>query len=93
MFQKLKLCYLSQADGTVFFLQGTWEPAKEGVSFTSSTFRPGTSDWHYREVKVELELVYLLADWSVRINIVSKKRDDEVGGDDVGILLPVNRAL
>jgi len=25
-------------------------------------------------------LVYLLADWAVRINIISKKRDDEVGG-------------
>jgi hypothetical protein len=26
---------------------------------------------------VELELVYLLADWAVNINIVSKPRDDE----------------
>jgi hypothetical protein len=79
LFQKLKSCYISQADGTVLYLQGTWEPAKEGASFTTSTFRPGTTDWRYREVKVELELVYLLADWAVRINIVSKKRDDEVG--------------
>jgi hypothetical protein len=80
LFQKLKGCYISQADGTVLYLQGTWEPAKEGAPFTTSTFRPGTTDWRYREVKVELELVYLLADWAVRINIVSKKRDDEVGG-------------
>jgi hypothetical protein len=39
-----------------------------------------TGDWRYKEVKVELELVYLLADWAVNINIVSKRRDDEIGG-------------
>jgi hypothetical protein len=39
-----------------------------------------TGDWRYKDVKVELELVYLLADWAVNINIVSKLRDDEVGG-------------
>jgi hypothetical protein len=38
-----------------------------------------TGDWRYKDVKVELELVYLLADWAVNINIVSKLRDDEVG--------------
>ena len=36
----------------------------------------------YGEVRVELELVYLLADWGVHINIVSKKADDAVGGTD-----------
>jgi hypothetical protein len=30
-------------------------------------------------VKVELELVYQLADWAVNINIVTKRPDDEVG--------------
>jgi hypothetical protein len=30
-------------------------------------------------VKIEIELVYLLADWAVNINIHTKKRDDEVG--------------
>jgi hypothetical protein len=49
-------------------------------SFTTSTLRLMTGDWRYKDVKVELELVYLLADWAVNINIVSKLRDDEVGG-------------
>lgn len=79
LFRKLQGCYITLADGNIVYLQGTWEPAKESAAFTTSTFRITTSDWRYREVKVELELVYLLADWAVHINIVSKKPDDEIG--------------
>ena len=80
VFRKLQGCYVRSVDGSVIYLTGDWEPAKEGASFTTSTLRLLTGDYRYKEVKVELELVYLLADWAVRLNIVSKRRDDEPGG-------------
>ncbi len=83
LFRQLKACYLKLVDGSIIYLNGDWEPAKESSAFTTSTLRLTTGDWRYRDVKVELELVYRLADWAVNINIVSKKRDDEVGGKGV----------
>jgi hypothetical protein len=83
LFRKLQGCYLRLVDGSVVYLKGDWEPAKEGASFTTSTLRLMTGDWRYKDVKVELELVYQLADWAIHINIVTKKRDDEVGGRGV----------
>ena len=80
LYQQLQTCYISLADGNIVYLKGKWEPAKDGAAFTTSTFTLPIDDWRYSEVKIELELVYLLADWTVHINIVSKKRDDEVGG-------------
>ena len=80
LFRRLQGCYLKLVDGSVFYLAGDWEPATEEASFTTSTLRVKTGDERYREVKVELELVFLVTDWAVQINIVSKKRDDEVGG-------------
>jgi hypothetical protein len=85
LFRKLQRFYLRLVDGSIFYLNGDWEPAAEGASFTTSTLRLSTGDWRYKEVKVEIELAYLMPDWVVRINIVSKKRDDEVGGRDVSI--------
>jgi hypothetical protein len=81
LYRQLQTCYVQLADSSVFYLEGVWEPAREGVAFTTSTLRLRMGDPQYKEVKVELELVYQLADWAVNINIVSKKRDDEVGGD------------
>ena len=72
---------MTLADSSQILLEGNWEPAKEGVAFATSTLRLKTDDWRYREVKIDVELVYQLADWAVQINIVSKKPDDEVGGD------------
>ncbi len=80
LFRKLQGCYVRLVDGSVVYLSGEWEPVKKGASFTTSTLRLVTGDVRYKEVKVELELAYELADWAVRINIVSKRRDDEVGG-------------
>ncbi len=84
LYRQLKTCYVKLVDGSIIYLDGQWEPAKSGASFTTSTLRLVTGAWQYREVKVELELVYLMADWAVNINIVSKRRDDEVGngGED-----------
>jgi hypothetical protein len=82
LYQKLAACQIQLVDGSIVYLKGKWEPVKDGASFTTSVFRLDTVDWHYSEVRVELELVYLLADWGVHINIVSKKDDDAVGGTD-----------
>jgi hypothetical protein len=79
LFQQLKVCYLRMPDGSIYYLEGTWEPAREGVTFTTSTLKLRTADQRFRDVEVELELVYQLADWAVNINIVTKKPDNEVG--------------
>ena len=76
LYRQLKGCYMRLQDSSLAYLSGDWNPAKEEAPFTSSTFRLGIDDWRYREVQVEVELVYLLADWAVRINIVSKPPDD-----------------
>jgi hypothetical protein len=82
LYKKLEHCYLRLVDGSIIYLQGVWEPARVEAPFTTSTLRLTTGDWRYKEVKVELELVYLLAEWGVNINILTKKRDDEVGGNE-----------
>lgn len=79
LFQLLKTCYVRMPDGSVYYLEGTWEPAREGMRFTTSTLRVRTDDQRYRDVLVQLELVNDFADWAVRIDIVTKRSDDEVG--------------
>lgn len=83
LYQQLKACQMTLADSSVVPLEGDWEPAKEGAAFTTSTLRLKTNDWRYRDVRIDLELVYQLAAWAVQINIVSKKPDDMVGGGEV----------
>jgi len=82
LFRRLKGCYLRLVDGSKFFLAGDWEPATQEAPFTTSTLRIQTGDERYREVKVEVELIFLVTDWAVNVNIVSKKRDDQVGGTE-----------
>ena len=76
LYHQLKGCYMRLQDSSLVYLKGDWNPATQEASFTSSTLRLGIDDWRYREVQVDVELVYLLADWAVRINIVSKPPDD-----------------
>ena len=80
LYRKLQRCYLRLVDGSMIYLQGEWEPAKEEAPFTTSTLRLTTGDWRYKDAKIEIELVFLIAEWDVNVNIISKKRDDEVGG-------------
>jgi hypothetical protein len=79
LYQQLKTCYVRLPDSSIYYLDGTWAPAREGIAFTTTTLKLKTDDQRYRDVKVELELVYQLADWAVDINIVTKRPDDEVG--------------
>lgn len=85
LYKKLQRCYVRLVDGSVIYVSGVWEPAKEEAAFTTSTLRLATGDWRYKEVKIELEIVYLLTEWTININIITKKRDDEVGGGQVGV--------
>lgn len=80
LYRKLERCYITLVDGSLVYLQGVWQPAREGAPFTTSTLHLNTADPRYREVKVEIEMVYLLAEWGININIITKKRDDEIGG-------------
>jgi hypothetical protein len=78
LYKRLTNCYLRLADSSLIFLKGKWEPARESISFTTSSFRLGTGDPRYKDMRVELELVYQISEWAVNINIISK-RDDEAG--------------
>jgi len=79
LYGKLQQCYIQLVDGTVVYLKGSWSPAKEGAAFTTSILRLAVNDQRYREVRVELELVYELAQWGVSINIYNKREDDDAG--------------
>jgi hypothetical protein len=83
LFQKLQHCYVRLVDGSIINLTGDWESPKDGVPFATCTLRLATGDERYKEVMVQLELAYQLADWAVNINIVSKRPDDEVGSKAV----------
>ncbi|HEV2481375.1 MAG TPA: hypothetical protein VGS79_17000 [Puia sp.] len=83
LYQQLKACHMTLGDSSLILLEGNWEPAKEGVAFATSTLRLKTDDWRYREVQIDVDLVYQLTDWTVQINIVSKRPDDAVGGGEV----------
>jgi hypothetical protein len=85
LYKKLQRCYVRLVDGSLVYVSGVWEPAKEEAAFTTSTLRLTTGDWRYKDVKIELEIVYLLTEWTININIITKKRDDEVGGGQVGV--------
>jgi hypothetical protein len=85
LYHQLQQCYMQLVDGTIVYLKGVWEPAKEGAAFTTSTLTISVDDARYEEVKVEVELVYKLAEWGVNINIFSKKPDDEAGSGTAGL--------
>ncbi|MDR3713007.1 MAG: hypothetical protein P4L51_09355 [Puia sp.] len=76
LYRKLQRCYLKLADGSLLFLKGEWRPAKEEAPFTTSALKLQTGDPRYKYLTIEVELVYLVSDWVININIMSKKPDD-----------------
>ena len=76
LFRQLKSSYVRMVDGSKIYLNGDCTLASEENAFTVTTMRLATYDWRYRNVKVELELLYKLSNWEININIVSKERDD-----------------
>lgn len=75
LYNRLKSCYLKLSDGSSIYLKGEWEEPKTEKTFTVSTFRLASTDLRYRELKVDLEILYQLDQWVVNINVVSKKND------------------
>lgn len=83
LYRQLKTCHMTLGDSSVIVLEGDWQAPSAGAAFTTSTLRLKTDDWRYQDVRIDLELVYQLANWAVQINVVSKKPDDMPGGGEV----------
>ena len=77
LYRKLQQCYIQLPGGSIIYLKGNWEPAKDGAAFTTSTLQLSVDDQRYRELRISLELVYQLAEWGVNINIYNNKDKDE----------------
>jgi hypothetical protein len=82
LFLKLQGCYVMMTDSSLAGLQGIWEPARKDMAFTSSRFHIRTRSVLFREVRVEIELVYLMADWAVNINVYNKREDEVAEGGE-----------
>lgn len=80
-YQQLKQCHLRMVDGSVYYLAGDYEPASESLDFVTTAFRIQTADERFREFHVELELLYQMDEWIVNVNMVSKKKDNEIRPD------------
>jgi len=77
-FKQLNNSSIRLVDGSAIYLKGVFESAKEEAAFTTSTLKLQTGDDRFKNVKVEIEILYNMPEWVVYINIVSKERDDEV---------------
>ena len=75
LYKHLKACYLKLNDGSSIFLKADLEEPKEDKKFTVTSFKLASTDLRYRELKVELELLYRMSEWEININVVSKKKD------------------
>jgi hypothetical protein len=71
-------------DGSILFLKGNYEAPKEELQFVTSALRLQTGDDRYKNLKVELELLYEMSDWVININVVTKEDDDKVRPDWMG---------
>lgn len=75
LYKHLKACYLKLNDGSSIFLKATLETPSEDKKFTVTSFKLATTDLRFRELKVELELLYRIGEWEININVVNKKKD------------------
>jgi hypothetical protein len=81
LYHELKACKMKTTDGSAYFLAGHFEEPAEELDFITSKLVIETPDERYHEFSIELELIYELDHWVVRVNLVSKKRDNEVRPD------------
>lgn len=84
LYHQLNHCRLKMVDGSLYYLEGDYEEASEGMDFITTALKLQTSDERFREFYVELELLYKLDEWVVNVNMVSKKKDSEVRPDWMG---------
>jgi hypothetical protein len=78
LFRTLKGCHLKMSDGSVYYLDGKFEEATDDMPFVSSALTVQSADERYKDFKVEIELLYQVDKWVININMVSKKKDDEI---------------
>jgi hypothetical protein len=78
LFHQLKGCHLRMSDGSVYYLDGKYEDATEAMPFVSSSLAIQTADERFKNFKVEIELLYQVDKWVININMVTKKKDDEI---------------
>ena len=76
LYRQLKGCYLKLVDGSVIYLKGEYEEPTEEKDFSTSDFKLETGDHRYKDVKIELELLYVFPEWEVNINVISKQKDN-----------------
>lgn len=74
-YNRLKSCYLTLRDGSSIYIKGDWNEPSDEKKFTVTTFRLNTTDLRYRELQVNLELLFELQEWVVNINVSNKKKD------------------
>ena len=79
LYRQVKTCRLTLVDGSVVYIDGEWETPREENKFTMSTLKVVTGDPRYREVKIDVEMIYQFPEWVVNVNIVSKKKDSLEG--------------
>ncbi len=79
LYRQLKNCYLRLVDGSIIYLNAEWEAPTEEKPFVMSTLRLATGDERYKEMKIDLEMVYQFPEWTININVVGKK-DDSLKG-------------
>jgi hypothetical protein len=79
LYRQLKNCYLRLVDGSLIYLDAEWEAPTEEKSFVMSSFRLITGDERYKEMKIDLEMVYQFPEWTININVAGKK-DDSLKG-------------
>ncbi|WEK33747.1 MAG: hypothetical protein P0Y53_14745 [Candidatus Pseudobacter hemicellulosilyticus] len=83
LFHQLKGCRLRMVDGSAYFLDGQLDPPGEDADFIISMLKLQTADERFREFKVELELQYKMdfQEWVISINMVSRKKDEDMRPD------------
>lgn len=84
IFHDLKRCALPFVDGSVFYLEGSFESASEDRIFVTSELRLGIPDFRYYRFRVQVELLYKIDQWVVNLNMSDKKSDTEIGPDTIG---------
>lgn len=84
IFQDLKKCSLPAVDGSLFYLQGSFEPASEDRIFITSELHINLPDFRFDRFRIQVELLYQIDQWVVNISMMNKKEDSEIGPDIIG---------
>lgn len=75
LYKQLKATQLRLVDGSIIFVSGEFDTPAEEKDILMSTLRLNTGDKRYKDVKMDLEMIYQFPEWIININIGSKKKD------------------